>query len=444
MDLKAFNNRLFERMAADEAAESMYSSSSSFEVSVRDGEILEYSVSDSMSLHFRMLSPSGRLGYATTQILDDEAVDMLVDGARENAALVESKDRQFFHDGSGEYASLETYDPELEKIDAATKIEMAKKLEKLTLEQDERIEKVDGCAIFYSSASGSMTNTLGLDISEKVNLLGGYVSAIARDGEKVNTGFKSFFVKNPGDIDLEKVARDAAKDALSGLNAASVPSGTYRILLRNDMASTMLSTFSGIFSADNAQRGLSQLKGREGEMVAADCVTIMDDPHLEKGGASAAFDGDGVPTRVKKIVDGGKLTTLMHNLKTAHKQGVETTGNASAGKGIAPSNFYFKPTDLSLEAMVEKTGDGLMITHLMGMHSGANAISGDFSLAARGFAIRDGKLAEPVDQITIAGNFYTLLKDIEAVGGDLRFGFPGGSCYGSPCLLVKGLSVAGK
>ena len=444
MDLKAFNKRLFERMTAAEAAESVYSAGSSFEVSVRDGEILEYSVSDSMGLQFRLLSESGRLGSASTQILDDEAVDMLVDGARENAALVESKDRQFLHDGSGEYADLVLFNPQLEDLSAAEKIDMAKKLEKLTLDQDERIEKVDGCAVFYSSAEATMTNTRGLDISEKVNLLGGYVSAIAREGEKVNTGFKTFFVKDMADVDLDRVAREAAKDAINGLNAASVPSGSYRILLRNDMASTMLSTFAGIFSADNAQRGLSQLKGREGEMIAAECVTIMDNPHLYKGGASSSFDGDGVPTRVKAVVDGGKLTTLLHNLKTAHKQGVETTANASAGKGIAPTNFYFKPTDCSFDKMVEKTGDGILITQLMGMHSGANAISGDFSLAARGFSIKDGKLEKPVDQITIAGNFYTLLKDIEAVGSDLRFGFPGGSCFGSPCILVKNLSVAGK
>lgn len=444
MDLKVFNERLFERVAAEEAAESVYSAGSSFEVSVRDGEILEYSVSDSMGLQLRLLSENGRLGSASTQILDDEAVDMLVDGARENAALVESKDQQFLHDGSGEYAKLVLYNDDLETMSAAEKIAMAKKLEKLTLDQDERIEKVDGCAVFYSSAEATMNNTRGLAISEKVNMLGGYVSAIARDGEKVNTGFKTFFVKDPADINLEKVARDAAQDAISGLHAASVPSGSYRILLRNDMASTMLSTFTGIFSADNAQRGLSQLKGKEGEMVASECVTVMDDPHLFKGGASSSFDGDGVPTRVKAVVDCGKLTTLLHNLKTAHKQGVETTANASAGKGIAPTNFYFKPSDISFEGMLEKTGEGILITHLMGMHSGANAISGDFSLAARGFVIRDGKLAEAVDQITIAGNFYTLLKDIEAVGSDLRFGFPGGSCFGSPCLLVKNLSVAGK
>ena len=147
---------------------------------------------------------------------------------------------------------------------------------------------------------------------------------------------------------------------------------------------------------------------------------------------------------MKRIVDGGRLTTLMHNLKTAHKQGVETTANASSGKGIAPSNFYFAPSRLSAEEMLKRTGDGLLITGMMGMHAGANAISGDFSLAAKGFRVRGGEVAEAVDQITIAGNFYSLLKNIEAVGSDLDFRFPGGSCFGSPSILVSALAVAGK
>ena len=127
---------------------------------------------------------------------------------------------------------------------------------------------------------------------------------------------------------------------------------------------------------------------------------------------------------------------------------VETTANAARPSyaspvGIAPTNFYFEPTDLTREAMIEKTGDGLMITDLQGMHAGANPITGDFSLAAKGFRIEGGRLGGAVQQITVAGNFYELLRDIEAVGGDLEFHAPGVSCFGSPSLIVKGLSVAG-
>ena len=145
------------------------------------------------------------------------------------------------------------------------------------------------------------------------------------------------------------------------------------------------------------------------------------------------------------LIENGRLNTLLHNLKTANKQGVQTTANAArgsyaAGVGVAPSNFYFAPSDVDFDGMTEKVGDGLLITELQGMHAGANPITGDFSLAAKGFRIEGGKVAGAVAQITVAANFYELLRNVEAVGSDLAFE---GSNVGSPCVLVKSLSVAG-
>ena len=454
MDRKEFIARLFERArqragdAPDFACEACWGSGESFEVQVKNGEIYQYNVSESNGLGFRALV-NGKMGYASTQILDEDAIDMLVDGALENAALVESEDKQFLFPGSDHYPELKLYEPRLDEIDAARKIDMAKELERLTLAQDARIAQVEDCAVFYEASESAMVNTLGLDVSTKGNLLGGYVAAVAREGERVNTGFKVFFTMDPDEIDLEQVAKAAAREALSGLDPVQAPSGGYRVLLRNDVAGTLLATFSGVFSADNAQRGLSRLKGREGDTVAAACVTLMDDPHRPGSASSTPFDGEGVATAPKAVIEAGRLTTLLHNLKTANKQGVATTANASrpgyaAPVGVAPSNFYFKPTRDGFDAMLEKLGDGLLITELQGMHAGANPITGDFSLAAKGFMVRGGKVAEAVAQITVAGNFYELLNGIEAVGGDLEFRAPGGSCFGSPSLLVKQLSVAGK
>ena len=453
MDRNEFINRLFETArrkagdAPDFACEACFGSSESFEVQVKNGEIYQYNVSEGGGLGFRVLL-GGKMGYASTQILDEDAIDMLVDGALENAAVVESEDRQFLFGGSESYPELKLYEPRLDDIDAARKIEMARELEKLTLARDARIAQVEDCALFSEKAESAIVNTLGLNVATKGNLLGGYVSAVARDGDRVNTGFKLFFTMNPDEIDPEKVAAEAANEALSGLEARQAPSGVYRTLLRSDVAGSLLFTFSGVFSADNAQRGLSRLKGREGEVVAAECVTLMDDPHRAGSASSTPFDGEGVATAPKAVIRGGVLTTLLHNLKTAHKQGVTTTANASrpgyaAPVGVAPTNFYFEPTDAGLDDMLRKLGDGLLITDLQGMHAGANPITGDFSLAAKGFMVKGGKVAEAVNQITVAGNFYDLLMGIEAVGGDLEFHAPGASCFGSPSLLAKGLSVAG-
>ena len=449
MDRNAFVSRLLASAAQrGVAGEVCYENGESFEVSVKNGEIHQYNVADGMGLGFRVLK-DGHTGTASTQILDEDALTQLLDGAVENAELVESEDRQFMYPGDDEYPELDLCNPELAAMGATAKIEMARELERLTLAQDPRIQQVEECAVFSSVNERALVNTLGLDVSAKAALLGGYVVAVARDGDKVNTGLKMFFTMDPAEVDLVAVARAAAQEALDGLDGAPVPSGKYRVLLRNDVAATMLSTFSDIFSADNAQRGLSRLKDREGEMIAAECVTLMDDPHRAGSASSTPFDGEGVATRVKAVIEGGKLNTLLHNLKTANKQGVKTTANAARGSyastvGVAPSNFFFAPSDTGFDAMAAKVGDGLLITDLQGMHAGANPITGDFSLAAKGFRIEGGKVTGPVNQITVAGNFYEVLRDIEAVGADLEFRAPGVSCFGSPCLLVSALSVAGK
>lgn len=130
-----------------------------------------------------------------------------------------------------------------------------------------------------------------------------------------------------------------------------------------------------------------------------------------------------MPTRKKNVVEKGVLQTLLHNLTTAAKQGVATTGNAARGYasavGVAPSNFYIAPSQESVEAMLARMGEGFLITEVSGLHAGANQISGDFSLLAKGFAVRGGQKAEPVEQITVAGNFFAVLKDVVAVADDL-------------------------
>lgn len=449
MDRDLFIQELLKRgVERGVASEVCAEAGSSFEVQVKEGEVLEYSVSDGAGLGFRVLK-DGHTGTASTQILDDEALEQLVDGAIENAGLVASKDEQFMFAGSDKYPEINLYNPAIDEIPAADKIEMALKLEELALSQDPRVQTVEDCAIFSSSEMRTLTNTLGLNVSSKGSLLGGYVSVVARDGEKVNTGMEFFTTMDPGDVDLEKVAKAAVKEAVDGLNGRPVSSGKYRVLLRRNVAATLLSTFSGIFSADNAQRGLSRLKGQEGQVVASESVTLMDDPHRLDSATSTPFDGEGVATYVKPIIERGTLKTLLHNLKTAKKQGVQTTANAARASyaspvGIAPTNFYFVPSDDDFDAMLQRTGDGLLITDLQGMHAGANAITGDFSLAAKGFTIEGGKLGRAVCQITVAGNFYQLLRDVEAVGSDLEFRIPSTSRFGSPSILVSELSVAGE
>lgn len=441
-----FLNLLFQK--AREAGLSEYeaylASGDSFEASVHAGELIAYNVSSTNGLGFRALV-NGRMGYASTQALDEDAADMLVRGVIASATLTETEDAQFLYAG-GEAIKLDLYNPALDEISDAEKVKMALALEQKALAADPRIA-TDGCAVVYGAGGRRIVNSKGLDVSFRDNALGAYVSAVAREGERAGSAYR-FRMARFGEPGLDRIAEQASIEAIDFLHAAPVASGRYPVVLRASAAQELLAAFAEAFSADEAQRGLSKLKGREGETVAAACVTILDDPLNPAGFAAAPFDGEGVPARAKAVIDQGRLTTLLHNLKTAAKQGVASTGNAARGYAsaiaVAPSNFFFRPSDEPLEALLRMAEGGLLITEMQGLHSGGNVVSGDFSYGAKGYLIEGGKPGRPVDQITVAGNFYDLLLQMRAVGSDLEFGRPGRSCFGSPSLFAGELTIAGK
>lgn len=450
MEINSFIKTLFERAQAAgyEASEAYYATGESFEVSVKGGEIVDYNVSSSIGLSFRALV-DGKMGYASTQVLDEDAIDLLIEGAGGNARMIESEDEEFIFEGSKSYPEMNIYNPAIDEISAAAKIEMAKELEKKVLALNPLIKQVEMVQVASMGGEKRIVNSKGLDVSFRDNAIGCAAVAIAAEGDKVAVGVGYQYVRDPKQLNPDEAAERAVRDAVSGLNAAPVESGAYPVVLRNDVAASLLNCFSAVFSAERAQKGLSLLKGKEGSEIAAKALTIVDDPLDVKALASTPFDAEGVATSRREIVSEGKLNTLLHNLKTAKKQGIESTGNASKGSyaspvGIAPTNFYIVPGEADVEALCRQASNGLLITEVEGLHSGANQISGDFSLGAKGYRIENGEVTTAVNQITIAGNFFELLKSITMIGNDLEFGFPGASCIGAPSVLVSKLSVAGK
>jgi PmbA protein len=141
--------------------------------------------------------------------------------------------------------------------------------------------------------------------------------------------------------------------------------------------------------------------------------------------------------------------TLLHNLKTAKKAGVESTSNAGKSSpgspiGVSPSNFYIVPGEKTPDELLAEMDNGILITDLSGLHAGVDPVSGEFSLLAKGQMVENGNTGRPVDQITIAGKFLTLLESVKAVGSDLQFGVPDDSRFGSPSLLIEEVMVSGK
>jgi len=205
------------------------------------------------------------------------------------------------------------------------------------------------------------------------------------------------------------------------------------------------SLVENIFEAVNGDavyRGASFLAGKLGEQVAGANVNVIDDGTIPGGFGTSPFDGEGVPSRRTVVIENGVLKSYLLNTYTARKLGLATTGNASRGlagnPGIGVGNFFLQPGEKSAAAIVAEIPDGLYVTEFLGF--GVNLVTGDFSRGASGLWIRNGELAFPVEEITVAGNLREMIRNISAIGSDLEFR----GSVASPTIRIDGLTVAGE
>jgi len=425
--------------AGIEAIQVYYAAETEFEVEIFNGVIDKYQIADSAKLSVKGIYDS-KMGTVSTEIIKEEDFDFLVDSVIASAKAIDSKDEVFIYEGDKEYPEIEgLYNPELDKVAAKKKIDDTMALWKNVKELDERMKMVQA---FYGEGTTKILiqNSKGLKLEKTVNAGVFGVYAIASDGKDQRTAIEYIFTNDYNDFDFDEIAKKAAEKSVALLGAEPCESGEYEILLTGSASNSLLAPFTNMFSGDAVQRDVSLLKGKLGEVIANELITIVDDPFKPKSSKSGAFDDEGVATKYKKVVDKGELTTYLHNLKTAKKDGIKSTGNGK-NSGVSPSNFYILPGETKYDDAVKSMKKGIVITDLAGTHSGANAISGDFSLQASGFLVEDGKIVRPVALITVAGNYLSMLKDVEAVCDDVKFNF---SFIGSPSLKIKSLVVAGK
>ena len=420
-------------------AEATVALSEAFSVRVRAQKLEDYKVSDRVQLTLRGRW-QGRIGTASTQAMDRESLALLIQGVKESAELIEDDEQDDILPPDAQYGEVCNHSDAIDTISAEDKIALAMCIDERLCAADARISP-DATVVSTASEIFSIKNTLGLDLSHSSNMIYAYASCLAKEGEAAATGFKLLWGYAMEDVSPFDVADGCVKDAVEKLGAGRLQSGARRVVIRNNAMADLLSTFCGVFSADNAQKGLSLLAGKEGTAIASPAVTLTDDPLLPWGMGSCPFDREGAATMTKNVIDGGVLRTLLHNRKTAKKAGVATTGNAAGSGRVAPSNLYIQPGQASLDDLLARMENGLLLTEVSGLHAGANPVSGDFSLLARGFEVVGGKIQRAVEQFTVAGNFFALLMDVEAVGSDLLFE---GSPIGSPSVAVKKLNIAGE
>ena len=423
-----------------------YQAAESTSVSVYQQEINEFTGNAEGGVCFRCIA-GGRMGYASTEELSPEQAEQLVSRALDNAENLETEDKVFLGRGGQSYEKLELTATALPSTEGLVKSVLA--AQKALYEADPAV--VDGTVTegICEKSSIAIYNSNGLDLSYSNQLTGLVtVAVVSKDGEMAN----HFKIKlgQPETIDYAQLAQQTVTGALEKIGGQVPETGSYPVVFSPEAMASLLHTYSGIFSSEAAQKGLSQLAGSEGSQIAASCVTIVDDPFHPDSTSPIHFDAEGSPTHRKNIVEQGKLNTLLYNLKTADKAGKVTTGNAAKGSyagnvGICPFTMYLAGGELTEAELLQKAGNGIYIHSLEGLHAGANAVSGDFSLQSSGYLIENGIKTTHIKSFTVAGNFYALLKKITAVANNMKLHNPLGiTAFGSASVLVDELSIAGK
>ena len=448
MDFNAFKELVIAECAAQGITEYelYYQVGASTSVDTFQHSINEFTSNYSGGLCFRAII-GGKMGYASTESLSADQAKAVVAKAMDSASVLESEEQVFLGEGGQTYEPME---------DRSYPLPTTEELIAKVLDTTEKIYAADPAVIDGSQTQGiietsevAIYNSKGLDLHQSSTAAGLIVVGVVSDGKEMSNDYQIKLGKLD-EIDVDKLVAKAVSTAKVKLGGDVAPTGQYPVIFSPDAMSSLLQVYSGIFNSESAQKGLSKLANSEGEIIAAPCVTLVDDPFHKDNPEPSNFDAEGSPTHKKAVIENGKLCTLLYNLKTAAVAGKKTTGNASkagydSAVGIRPFTMYLENGELTEEELLAKAGNGVYINDLSGLHAGADAISGDFSLQSAGYMIEDGKKTTYVKSFTVAGNFYDLLKNIVAMANNCELPMAMGmTAFGSPSVLVDGLSVAGK
>ncbi|NMM64494.1 TldD/PmbA family protein [Clostridium sp. P21] len=446
MNILEFQKSLFEKGKQQGFIdmEIFYSTNKSNFVNVSQNKISSYVVNENGGVSFRGIF-NNTMGYSYTEKLDDESIDFLIKEAKENAVIIELDEQYELYDGAEDYNSINNYSKNISSIEPQKLIEAAFQMESIALNSDSRIKNVIEAGISKFESEVAIINTKGLNCHSKYTSVSAWVYLMANDRNQTTTGYyDDFSLRDFSELDLKRIAEKAAREATLKLGADSIESGNYPVIFRHDTASELLDIIISNLSGEAVEKGFSKLKGRLGEKIAGDNITIIEDPLMKNVPGAAAFDAEGYPTRKIELIRDGKLLSFLHNRKTAKNSGTESTGNAVKNGyrstiSVGPHNVYLKPGKQSVENIISSMQNGIYIVELQGTNVGINYVSGDFSLYAIGFLIERGRIGRCINQITVSGNMFDLINNIEEIGDDINFK----GSVSSASVKVNNLTISG-
>ncbi len=429
-DLLERADRLLESVQGDEELEVYFSSGAETEVRAYEGAIEDLSSATSSGVGIRVLlnSPGGaRVGTAWAGSLSEDAVLGALAAARDNARFSSPDEYLDFARPDGvEPVELLLRDESVLTTSVDEKIAFAIALERRVRDADTRIRQVDSATYSDYVAEAAIASTTGVRADYARS--GAYLSveAIANDGGDDQTGWGLSAARAPGDLDLELAANDAVSRATRLLGAVKPASAKCAAVFNPRTTATLLAIIGGALSGDAVVRGRSFFANRIGETVASALVSLFDDPTDPRHFAASTHDGEGLACRRNALIRDGQLLGFVYDTYAARRAGTQSTGSALRG-GVAGSPWagcralQLAPGDVDQAAIIERVQHGVYVESIMGVHSGVNPVSGDFSVGLTGFMIRDGALAEPIREATVASTLQRMLLGVTHVGNDVEW-----------------------
>lgn len=396
------------------------------EVRAYEGEVESLTSAESQGIGVRVVR-DGRQGYAYAGTLDERALTETLQEARDNAGFAQADEFNGVAEPDGmEPAELPLFDAALEEFSVDEKVALAIDLERATRAADPRISGIESAEYVDTVFESAVATNTG--VAGTTRETGCYVAAyaLAEDGGETQTGFGFSLGRGPAALDPATAARDAADRATRMLGATKPPTGRVTVVLDPWVTAQLLGIIGGTLTGDAVQRGRSMFADRVGEQVATVDITLVDDATDPAAFSATAIDGEGLATRPSPLISDGVLQGFLHNSYSARRGSTRSTASAvragfKGAPGVGAQALALRPGTQDQAALIAGIDDGLLVQEVVGLHSGVNPVSGDFSTGAQGLRIRGGELAEPLREITIASTIQRLLLDVQAVGRDLQW-----------------------
>jgi len=443
MDYKILAERLINQCLEKgaDAAEAYIESGRELSIEIRNGEVETVQEAASHGAGLRVFV-EGKMAFSHCNDFSDEALENAVSSAVNFAGNTTPDENNVLPDNKNVTEVEGLYDPSIATVEMDTKIEMAKKVEALAM-KDERITKSSGAGFGEGDSEIIIGNSHGLLKSYKNSFCNYGVGVVAEKGEQKSTGYEYCGRRFFEDLfKPEEIAEKAAKKAYEMLDPQMVKTQKASVIFSPDVARSILGGILGALNGERVLQGASFLADKMDQKFATEMMTLIDDGTIPRGLGSKPFDGEGVPTQKRILVDAGVIKGFLYNTAVAKRAGIKSTGNASRRgfrslPGIGFHNLYMAAGESTPEDIIANTRNGLLLKGVTGY--GINPVNGNFSGGASGFWIENGKIAFPVKGLTIAGSAFDMLNGIDMVADDLDMN----RSFTAPTFRIAEMQIGG-